>query len=211
MACGVTLVALLLAMPALSAASTVRFHVLPHPKCVGDDIRSTTLIAGSYAVVPASHAQPFTVDVSVTSPGGTHVHLKEGVGEGQFGFTADESGEYSLCFWLHGHDVGRHDDGRHQLDVTWRTGQAASHVQQAATKERVESFEWEVKRLEGLVEAASNEMLFFQEREQELRGMSQATQTRVGWLSAFSLLTCTLLAALQFWHLKTFFERKKVL
>ncbi|CAI7795977.1 unnamed protein product, partial [Closterium sp. NIES-54] len=48
-------------------------------------------------------------------------------------------------------------------------------------------------------------------REEELRGMSKATHERVGWLSAMSLLTCSVLAALQFWHLKTFFERKKVL
>ncbi|CAI5497532.1 unnamed protein product [Closterium sp. Naga37s-1] len=211
MARGVALWLLLLAMAARAAATAVRFHVEQHAKCVGHDLRRDTLVAASYAAVPASHAHPFSLDISVTSPGGVHVYLKEGVGEGHVGFTAEESGEYHLCFWLHATHVGRPDDARHQVEVAWREGQAASHMQQAATKERVESFEWEVKRLEGLVEAASNEMIFFQEREEELRGMSHATQARVGWLSAFSLLTCALLAALQFWHLKTFFERTKVL
>ncbi|CAI5530636.1 unnamed protein product, partial [Closterium sp. Naga37s-1] len=143
--------------------TAVRFHVEQHAKCVGHDLRQHTLVAASYATVPTSHAHPFMLDISVTSPGGVHVYLKEGVSEGQLGFTAEESGEYHLCFWLNGHHVGRLDEGRHQVEVAWREGQAASHVQQAATKERVESFEWEVKRLEGLVEAASNEMIFFHE------------------------------------------------
>ncbi|CAI5493002.1 unnamed protein product [Closterium sp. Naga37s-1] len=76
--------------------------------------------------------------IHVTSPGGIHVYLKEGVSEGQLGFTAEESGEYHLCFWLNGHHVGRHDEARQQVEVAWREGQAASHMQQAATKERVE-------------------------------------------------------------------------
>ncbi|CAI5459372.1 unnamed protein product [Closterium sp. Yama58-4] len=203
---------LLLAMTAARAEPTaVRFQVEQHAKCVGHDLRRDTLVAASYAAVPATHASPVALDVSVTSPAGVHVYMKEGVSEGQLGFRAEESGEYHLCFWLHGHHVGRHDDKLQHVEVTWREGQAASHMQQAATKERVESFEWEVKRLEGLVEAASNEMIFFHEREEELRAMSQATQARVGWLSAFSLLTCALLAALQYWHLKTFFQRTKVL
>ncbi|CAI5471516.1 unnamed protein product [Closterium sp. Yama58-4] len=164
MARGVALWLLLLAMTAARAAPTaVRFQVEQHAKCVGHDLRRDTLVAASYAAVRATHASPFSLDVSVTSPAGVHVYMKEGVGEGQVGFTAEESGEYHLCFWLHGHHVGRHDDARHQVEVTWREGQAASHMQQAATKERVESFEWEVKRLEGLVEAASNEMIFFHE------------------------------------------------
>ena len=48
-------------------------------------------------------------------------------------------------------------------------------------------------------------------REEEMQELNRATNSRMAWLSFLSLGVCIAVAGLQLWHLKTFFERKKLL
>jgi len=43
---------------------------------------------------------------------------------------------------------------------------------------------------------------------QELNG---STNSKMAWFSFGSLVVCLSVAGLQFWHLKTFFEKKKLI
>ena len=57
-------------------------------------------------------------------------------------------------------------------------------------------------------------ILFFlsgRSREEEMQELNRATNSKMATFSFLSLLVCLAVAGLQLWHLKTFFERKKLL
>ncbi|KAI3961088.1 hypothetical protein MKW92_003050 [Papaver armeniacum] len=47
--------------------------------------------------------------------------------------------------------------------------------------------------------------------EEEMQGINRAINSKMAWLGFLSLLVCLSVAGLQVWHLKNFFERKKLL
>jgi hypothetical protein len=51
----------------------------------------------------------------------------------------------------------------------------------------------------------------FLSREEEMQDLNRMTNSRMAWLGFLSLAICLSVAGLQLWHLKTFFERKKLL
>jgi len=44
-----------------------------------------------------------------------------------------------------------------------------------------------------------------------MQQLNRSTNSKMATLSFLSLVVCLSVASLQFWHLKTFFERKKLL
>jgi hypothetical protein len=48
-------------------------------------------------------------------------------------------------------------------------------------------------------------------REEEMQDLNKRTNSRMAWLGFLSIGICLSVAGLQLWHLKTFFERKKLL
>lgn len=54
-------------------------------------------------------------------------------------------------------------------------------------------------------------MFFFFLREEEMQDLNRSTNSKMAWLGFLSLFVCIGVAGLQFMHLKTFFEKKKVI
>ena len=48
-------------------------------------------------------------------------------------------------------------------------------------------------------------------REEEMQDLNRSTNTKMAWLCLLSLFVCIGVAAMQYVHLKTFFEKKKVI
>ncbi|KAJ0896216.1 putative GOLD domain-containing protein [Helianthus annuus] len=48
-------------------------------------------------------------------------------------------------------------------------------------------------------------------REQEMQQLNSKTNSRMALLSFLSLFVCLSVAGLQVWHLKSFFEKKKLI
>ncbi|CAN1313834.1 Transmembrane emp24 domain-containing protein p24delta8 [Linum perenne] len=44
-----------------------------------------------------------------------------------------------------------------------------------------------------------------------MQELNRSTNSTMGWLGVFSLLMSLSVATFQFWHLKTFFEKKKII
>ncbi|MQM15694.1 hypothetical protein Taro_048644 [Colocasia esculenta] len=93
-------------------------------------------------------------------------------------------------------------------DMVGHTGDIkATIVTCKAADEAVKVMELELKKLEDTVKSIHEEMFYLRSREEEMR----TTNSRMAWLSFLSLAVCLSVAGLQLWHLKTFFERKKLL
>ncbi|GAB2220578.1 hypothetical protein Droror1_Dr00008239 [Drosera rotundifolia] len=195
-----------------TSTQSLRFDLQSgHTKCIAEDIKSNSMTVGNYHVqkhdenipLPDSHK----LTVRVTSSYGNSYHYAEHTESGQFAFTAAESGDYMACFWLSDHNPAI----TATVDFEWKTGVAAKDWGNVAKKGQIDVMELELKKLLDTVNSIHEEMFYLRDREDEMQELNRATNSKMFWLGFLSLFVCLSVAALQFWHLKTFFERKKLL
>ncbi|CAK9151173.1 unnamed protein product [Ilex paraguariensis] len=168
-----------------------------------------SLLDEQSVTVRSSNMAEFTGDRNeVTSPYGNNLHHQENVTHGQFAFTTNEAGNYLACFWVDGHNQG---GGDISINLDWKTGIAAKDWESVARKEKIEGVELELRKLEGAVDAIHENLLYLKSREAEMRTISEKTNSRVAWLSIMSLGVCIMVSAVQLWHLKRFFQKKKLI
>ncbi|KAK1279315.1 Transmembrane emp24 domain-containing protein p24delta4 [Acorus gramineus] len=177
-------------------------------KCVSEDLHNNVVVLADYTVIADEHSHDYpTISAKVTSPFGNTLHHQENVTHGQFAFTASEAGNYLACFGLDTHHQGKEAS----VNVDWKTGIAARDWESVAKKEKIEGVELELRKLEGVVEAIHENLLYLKVREAEMRTVSETTNGRVAWFSIMSLGVCIVVSALQLWHLKGFFQKKKLI
>ncbi|XWS34136.1 hypothetical protein CRYUN_Cryun21dG0014300 [Craigia yunnanensis] len=194
------------------ASQSLRFELQSgHTKCIAEDIKSKSMTVGKYHVVRPNEDHPLPdshkLTVRVTSSHGNSFHSAEKVETGQFAFTAEEEGDYMACFWAPDHSP----QITLTVDFDWRTGVHAKDWSNVAKKGQVDAMELELKKLYDTVTSIHEEMFYLREREEEMQELNQATTSKMFWLSFLSLFLCLSVAGLQFWHLKTFFEKKKLI
>ncbi|KAJ4973011.1 hypothetical protein NE237_006185 [Protea cynaroides] len=182
-----------------------------HTKCIAEDLKSNAMTVGKYSVVNLNEGYPLPdshkVIVRVTSSHGNNYHYGNLVDSGQFAFTAVESGDYMACFSVPDYKPVF----TLTVDFDWRSGVAAKDWSNVAKKGQIDIMELELKKLHDIVTSIHDEMFYLREREEEMQDLNIVTNSRMAWLSFLSLLVCLSVAGLQLWHLKTFFERKKLL
>ncbi|KAL9451409.1 hypothetical protein AB3S75_013051 [Citrus x aurantiifolia] len=177
-------------------------------KCVSEEIQNNVVVLADYVVVSDDHSHSPTISVKVTSPYGNNLHNRENVTYGQFAFTTHEAGNYLACFWVDGHNPG---GGDVSVNIDWKTGIAAKDWESVARKEKLEGVELELRKLEGAVEAIHENLLYLKTKEAEMREVSEKTNSRVAWYSIMSLGVCIVVSGVQVWHLKRFFQKKKLI
>ncbi|XP_074274595.1 transmembrane emp24 domain-containing protein p24delta9-like [Silene latifolia] len=206
------LVPILLILGFIQLTQSLRFDLKStHTKCISEDIKSNSMTVGKYHIVnpnegtPLSDAYKFTV--RVTSPYGSNLHTADKVDAGQFAFTTAEAGDYMTCFWI----VEHNPPVTVTLDFDWKTGVAAKDWGSVAKKGSIDLMELELKKLLDTVNSIHEEMFYLRDREEEMQNLNRTTNSRMYWLSFLSIVVNLSVAGLLVWHLKTFFERKKLL
>lgn len=129
---------------------------------------------------------------------------------GRFSFQAEAAGQYSACFFTSHFALGK----QVSVDLEWKIGTAATsrgYLDLHTNKQIVQAAEDELKKLEDSVNSIYEEMRFLREREEEGQKLYEDTNTKMGILSLCSLAICLGVSGLQLWHLKTFFQREKIL
>ncbi|KAK4359067.1 hypothetical protein RND71_021296 [Anisodus tanguticus] len=181
-------------------------------KCVSEDIHNNVVVLADYSVVgDEEHSQANvvpTISVKVTSPFGNNLYHKENTTHGQFAFTTTEAGNYLACFWMDNHAPGAKAI---TIGLDWKTGISAKDWESVARKEKIEGVELELVKLEGIVQAIHENLEYLKNREAEMREVSEKTNARVAWFSIMSLGICLVVAALQIFHLKSYFRKKKLI
>jgi hypothetical protein len=203
---------LLLLMYFSSSTESLRFELQSgQTKCITEDIKSNSMTVGKYTIVNPNDGYPLPdshrVTVRVTSFHGNNYHYGDRVQSGQFAFSAAEAGDYMTCFWA----VDNKPEVTLTIDLEWKTGVAAKDWSNVAKKGQVDVMEIEIKKLQDTVSAIHDEMFFLREREEEMQELNRTTDSRMFWLSLLSLFVCLSVAGLQLWHLKSFFEKKKLI
>lgn len=205
---GITAVLLLLGC-VVPRASALEYEMQQQMKCVYEEINSNVIVVGEYKAFNKDHPdQPELVDVRVEDPHGHAVYEERGKsGPGQFAFTTKTAGEFKACFTVR--DVHVAQSTRVKLD--WKTGVAATDWNAVAKKEHLDQLTVELRKLEDNIREVYTEMLQLQHREQEMRDISEVTNTRVATYSIGALFVCVASGLWQLWYLRRFFQRKKLL
>ncbi|XP_018482051.1 transmembrane emp24 domain-containing protein p24delta8 [Raphanus sativus] len=181
-------------------------------KCISEDIHPKSMTVGKYFIVnpnddhhplPASHK----IIVNVMSPQGTMLHEAENVESGQFSFTASETGTYLACITA----VNHKPETTLTIDFDWRSGVHFKDWSNVVKKSQVEMMESSVKSLLDTIVSIHEEMYFLHERGEEMHELTRSTNSKMALLSFLSLGVCLSVAGFQFWHLKTFFEKRKLI
>ncbi|KAL0318186.1 UNVERIFIED_CONTAM: Transmembrane emp24 domain-containing protein p24delta8 [Sesamum calycinum] len=71
--------------------------------------------------------------------------------------------------------------------------------------------ELELKKMFDVVQSIHDEMYYLRAREEEMQQLNRSTNNKMFWFSFLSILVCLSVAGLQLWHLKSFFEKKKLI
>ncbi|XP_031386411.1 transmembrane emp24 domain-containing protein p24delta9-like [Punica granatum] len=196
----------------LPASNALRFDLSSgHTKCIAEDIKSNAMTVGKYSIVNPNEGHPLPeshkLTVRVTSAYGNSYHNAEKVESGQFAFTTAEAGDYMACFWAPEHKP----ETTVSIEFEWKTGVAAKDWSNVAKKNQVDAMELELKRLQETISSIHDEMFYLREREEEMQDLNRATNANMARLSFLSLVVCLSVAGLQLWHLKSFFEKKKLI
>jgi len=206
-------VSLLLTLGFLSnTVQSLRFDLQSgHTKCISEDIKTHAMTVGKYSIVNPDESQPLPdshkITVRVTSQYGNSYHYADNVPSGQFAFQASEAGDYMACFWA----ADYKQQAMITVDFEWKSGVAAKDWTNVAKKGSIDAMELELKKLFDTVTSIHDEMYYLREREEEMQELNKRTNSRMASLSFLSLFVCLLVAGLQVWHLKTFFEKKKLI
>ncbi|PKI47908.1 hypothetical protein CRG98_031692 [Punica granatum] len=194
-----------------AVADGMRFEVNSgQGKCISEEIKANAMTVGKYSIVNPNEGHPlpddYRITVKVTSPHGNNYHNGHHVSSGNFAFTATESGDYSTCFYVYDRKPPR----ALIIEFDWTTGVAATDWISVAKKGQLDAMQVELKKLYHTVISIQEEMFYLREREQEMQKLNRSTNSKMVTLGYLSLLICLSVAGLQFWHLKTYFERKKL-
>ncbi|KAH6763110.1 emp24/gp25L/p24 family/GOLD family protein [Perilla frutescens var. hirtella] len=195
-----------------SRVESIRFDLeAGHTKCIADDIKSNSMTVGKYQVVNFNEGLPLPdahkITIRVTSSNGNNYHYAEHVDRGHFAFQAVEAGDYMACFFAA--DVKPSTSMTIEFD--WKSGVAAKDWTNVAKKGSVAAMEIELKQMHDTVQSIHDEIYYLREREKEMQTLNVSTNSKMAWLSFLSLLVSVSVAGLQLWHLKSFFEKKKLI
>jgi p24 family protein delta-1 len=100
------------------------------------------------------------------------VYKAEDVAKSQFAFTSKVAGDYRACF------VAVNDQKSSKAGITlrldWKTGVSATNWDDIAKKENLDLMAVELRKLEQVVKEIHEEMLYFRNREEEMRDLNGA-------------------------------------
>ncbi|CAK7326129.1 unnamed protein product [Dovyalis caffra] len=195
-----------------STSKSIRFELESgHTKCIAEDIKSNSMTVGKYSIVNPHDGQPLPeshkLTVRVTSSYGNSYHYSERVESGQFAFTAAEAGDYMACFWAADHKP----TVTLTIDFDWKSGVAAKDWTNVAKKGSIDVMELELKKMYDTVISIQEEMNYLRQREEEMQDLNISTNVKMAWMSFLSIAVCLSVAGLQVWHLKAFFQKKKLI
>ncbi|KAL4569506.1 hypothetical protein LXL04_025145 [Taraxacum kok-saghyz] len=203
----------ILTLPFLSTiAHSIRFEVESgHVKCIGEDIRINSMTVGHYSIVNPNEGHPLPehhkMTVRLYSATGNRLHFAEVVESGEFAFHVTEDGDHMACFSAIEHQPAVNIS----VDFNWRSGVTAKGWSNVAKKGSVDAMQLELRKMEDMVASINEQMMYLRKRGQIMQGLNRKTNSQLGLFSLVSLFLCLSVAGLQRWHLKTFFEKKKII
>jgi len=165
-------------------------------------------VTGEYEL---SDAPGQTASVHVTDTRGHTLYKREQFTDikGKLAFTADEYDIFEICISTH-LPAGQRGAPR-EVYLNMKHGVEAKNYEELAKAEKLKPLEVELRRLEDLSESIVQDFAYMRQREEEMRNTNESTNSRVLYLSIFSMLCLLGLATWQVLYLRRYFKAKKLI
>ncbi|KAK7085915.1 Transmembrane emp24 domain-containing protein 10 [Halocaridina rubra] len=191
----------------LSAADGIMFHLQPNTqKCLREEIHKDVLVTGEFEVQDTPGQK---VDIQVTDSKGHHLFMKEEADSGKFIFNTEDYDVYEVCFVSRVPPTQR--GIQQEIKLNTKHGVEAKSYEALGEAAKLKPLEVELKRLEDLSESIVQDFSYMRQREEEMRDTNESTNSRVLYLSLFSLCCLIGLATWQVLYLRKFFKAKKLI
>merc|ERR1719333_1048845 len=158
-----------------------------HRKCFIEDMPESTLMVGHYQSLDFDSLGTRKVTVSVLNPQGRQIAYQTLEKEGRIAFTSEKEGNHRICIVV-GKVSNRGTGAEFRLELGFDTGEYGQDWDRFARQEHLSSIEIEINRLVDRVYSIRIAQAYMKKREEEWRGMSEATNTRVTWWSLAQLI-----------------------
>lgn len=187
----------------------IKFDISPNTeRCLKEELSRDVLVLGNYSV---EQQQPsLRLHFTIMDPSKGEIFAKD-ADEAHFSFTTENGGEFLFCF----NDIT--DQSRlaygysRRVALELKTGVDAKDYTELAGKENLSKLEVEMRRIEDGVAEILNDLKYLRRREERMRDTNESTNSRVAWLSIFSVVTMVAVGAWQIYYLKRYFQQKKIL
>ncbi|KAF7638446.1 GOLD domain-containing protein [Meloidogyne graminicola] len=193
----------------LFLSEALRFHLATNEKrCIKEEIHKHVVMTGDYEI---SDTVGHTMTVHVTDTRGHILYNRQNFPEtrGKIAFTADEYDVFEICFQDHG-PTHQHKINR-EISLQLKHGVEAKNYDDLAKAEKLKPLEVELRRLEDLSDSIVQDFVYMRQREEEMRDTNESTNSRVLYLSIFSMLCLLGLAAWQVLYMRSYFKSKKLI
>uniref|UniRef100_A0A183BTL6 GOLD domain-containing protein n=1 Tax=Globodera pallida TaxID=36090 RepID=A0A183BTL6_GLOPA len=193
----------------LPFSEALRFYVASNDKkCLKEEIHKNVVLTGEYEF---SDSVGHTTTVHVTDTRGHTLYNRENFPEarGKFAFTADEYDIFEICFQMHG--PTHQQKINREVNLVLKHGVEAKNYEDLAKAEKLKPLEVELRRLEDLSDSIVQDFAYMRQREEEMRDTNESTNSRVLYLSIFSMLCLLGLATWQVLYLRSYFKSKKLI
>jgi len=183
------------------------FHLQPNTqKCLREEIHKNVLVSGEYEIQEAPGQK---VDIQVTDSKGHHLYMKEEAEGSKFVFNTEDYDVYEICFSSRVPPTQR--GIQQEITIKTKHGVEAKPYESIDEAAKLKPLEIELKRLEDLSESIVQDFSYMRQREEEMRDTNESTNSRVLYLSLFSLCCLVGLATWQVLYLRKFFKAKKLI
>eukprot|EP01089_Gocevia_fonbrunei_P011169 TRINITY_DN242_c0_g1_i1.p1 TRINITY_DN242_c0_g1~~TRINITY_DN242_c0_g1_i1.p1 ORF type:complete len:207 (-),score=30.80 TRINITY_DN242_c0_g1_i1:55-675(-) len=179
---------------------------LDKERCLSEELSRDVLVVGTFS--GPSPPQSVSTEFRILDPSSHELFNKHGE-SGKFAFTTAEGGEFQFCFI----DIRRgevHDESPRRVELKIKTGVEARDYSEVATKENLSQIQLIVRKMADEAEGILNEIRYMRKREERMRNTNESTNTRVAWLSVFSIVVLVALGVFQIFYLKRFFKSKRI-
>jgi len=169
-------------------------------------MRKDVLLSGEYEL---SDSPGTRTDLQILDSKGHTAFHRENIDRGKFAVTADEDDYYDICFTSY----NQHNPSAfpREVSVITKHGVEAKNYQELANVAKLKPLEMELTKLEDLSSSIVQDFEYMKKREEEMRDTNESTNTRVLYLSIFSMCCLLGLATWQVLYLRRFFKSKKLI
>lgn len=175
-------------------------------KCLKEEIRKSEVVSGEYDLTDAPGQK---TDLIATDTKGHILVNRENIDKGKFAFSSDDYDVFEICF--HSKMPSGQRGLAREVTLTIKRGVEAKSYDEVAEVGKLKPMEVELDRLEDLSQAIVADFAHMRKREEEMRDTNESTNSRVLYLSIFSMCCLLGLATWQVLYLRRFFKAKKLI
>ncbi|KAI1286309.1 Transmembrane emp24 domain-containing protein 10 [Halotydeus destructor] len=195
---------LLILFLSITSSHAVRFHLFPNTRrCLKEEMRKGVLVSGDYELSDGSAR----ADLLITDSKGHVAFSRESIDKGRFAVTSDEDDIFDFCLVAHQSPVQQ----AREVHLEMKHGVEAKNYEEIAHVGKLKPMEMELAKLEDLSSSIVADFEYMKAREQEMRDTNESTNSRVMYLSVFSMCCLLGLATWQVLYLRRFFKAKKLI